>query len=115
MRTLFIPSRRQQAATAISGIAGALILAFCLASLGEILDATPTSYASFGYRGEPADTVAHAIASSRAADDVACRDLHGPNATAQQRPDGSHRCVDKRGRALARSAITIPSHELAAR
>jgi hypothetical protein len=125
MRPLFHkPLTRTQRVLHYAALAAAAVLiAVGQSGADEILAAWTTTraapapeYASYGYREEPAttDTVARAVSASLAADDQACRDLHGDNASAQQRPDGSHRCVDKYGRRLSsRSAITIPAHRIA--
>jgi hypothetical protein len=103
------------------GNVGAIVLVcILLGGIGNMLDAgrraieSEPTYASYGYMPPPAvDEVAQAIADSKAADQRVCTELHGPNAVALQLPDGSHRCTDKHGRKLARSAVSIPSHRFA--
>lgn len=124
MRNLFIPSRRARILDALNIALCSLLLAAVMAGADTLsegfsraLQDQPT-YASFGYTPDTrrGDTVARALADSIAADTAQCRELHGPEATALQLPDGSHRCVDHHGRRLSsRSAISIPSHAVAQR
>ena len=57
---------------------------------------------TLGWFGPQLDQPAQAltVAESQDADVIQCRADHGPNATAVQLPDGSHRCTDKHGRRL---------------
>lgn len=115
MRTQPLGVRR--ALDALGIIACTALAAFVLAGLGLMLDqardaiGAQPAYHSYGLR--PADPITLAAEASRAADQQQCVDVHGPHATALQLPDGSHRCLDKHGRRLARSSITIPAHRLA--
>jgi hypothetical protein len=121
MRPLFIQSRRQKALEILGLAVSAVLIAIGMSAVDDVnrgfgheISSQPT-YASYGYTPDPGtDAVERAVSASIDADARLCRDMHGPNATAQQRPDGSHRCVDKHGKRLSsRSGISIPAHEIA--
>jgi hypothetical protein len=81
----------------------AAVIALTIGALGELLDAHDAQQ-------HAATAIARAAADDRDADLRQCQAVHGENPSAVQLPDGSHRCVDKRGRRL-NAATTVAARE----